>query len=101
MYLYRMKVDKALIDKLAGLSKLEFSPEECEAIEKNLTDMLNFVDKLNELDVENVAPLVYVNPATNIMRPDEPEIEVTREEALKNAPLADSDYFKIPKVIRK
>lgn len=96
-----MKVDKDLIDKLAGLAKLEFSPEECTAIEQNLSNMLDFVDKLRELDVTGVEPLVYVNPQTNIMRPDEPHMEISKEEALKNAPLADSDYFKVPKVIRK
>lgn len=96
-----MKVDKALIDKLASLSKLEFSEEECTAIEQNLSNMLDFIDKLNEVDVTGVEPLVYINPATNIMRPDETQMEITKEEALKNAPLADSDYFKVPKVIRK
>ena len=78
-----MKVDKALVDKLANLSKLTFDADEEKAIEQNLTDMLNFVGKLDELDVTGVEPLIYVNPA------------------LKNAPLADSDYFKVPKVLRK
>lgn len=96
-----MKVDKELIDRLAGLSKLEFSAEECVAIERNLSDMLQFVDKLRELDITGVEPLVYVNPEMNVMRPDEPHMEISKEEALKNAPLADSDYFKVPKVIRK
>ncbi len=96
-----MKVDKELIDRLAGLSKLEFSAEECAAIERNLSDMLQFVDKLRELDITGVEPLVYVNPEMNVMRPDEPHMEISKAEALKNAPLADSDYFKVPKVIRK
>ncbi|MBX7050086.1 MAG: Asp-tRNA(Asn)/Glu-tRNA(Gln) amidotransferase subunit GatC, partial [Chitinophagales bacterium] len=67
----------------------------------NLSDMLDFVDKLSEVDVSGVEPLVYVNPAINVMRPDEPHMDISKEEALKNAPLADSDYFKVPKVIRK
>ena len=96
-----MKVDKELIDKLAGLAKLEFTIEECAAIEQNLSSMLEFVDKLTELDVTGVEPLVYVNPDTNVMRPDDPRMEITKVEALQNAPLADSDYFKVPKVIRK
>jgi len=100
-YLYLMKVDKALIDKLASLSKLEFSEAECTAIEHNLSNMLDFIDKLNEVDVTGVEPLVYINPATNIMRQDEAHMDITKEDALKNAPLADSDYFKVPKVIRK
>ncbi|MBK7568897.1 MAG: Asp-tRNA(Asn)/Glu-tRNA(Gln) amidotransferase subunit GatC [Bacteroidetes bacterium] len=96
-----MKVDKTLVDKLANLSKLEFDEKEQDAIIKNLSDMLDFVGKLDEVDVEGIAPLIYMNSDTNVMRPDEPHMEITKEEALKNAPLADSDYFKVPKVIRK
>lgn len=96
-----MKVDKALVDKLANLSKLEFDEKEQNAIIKNLSDMLEFVGKLDELDVEGVQPLIYMNNDTNIMRPDVPHMDITKEEALKNAPLADSDYFKVPKVLRK
>ncbi len=96
-----MKVDKALVDKLANLSKLEFDEQEENAIIKNLSDMLDFVGKLDEVNVDGIEPLIYVNPDTNIMRKDEPHMEITKEEALKNAPLADSDYFKVPKVLRK
>jgi len=96
-----MKVDNILVAKLANLAKLEFDTEEAKAVERNLTNMLNFVSKLDELDVTGIAPLVYVNPETNVMRSDEVKMEITKEEALKNAPLADSDYFKVPKVIRK
>jgi len=96
-----MKVDKVLVEKLANLSKLEFDAAEEKAIEQNLTDMLNFVGKLDELDVTGIEPLVYVNPDTNVMRADEPKMEITKQEALENAPLADSDYFKVPKVLRK
>mgnify|MGYP003429182716 FL=1 len=96
-----MKVDKALVDKLANLSKLTFDADEEKAIEQNLTDMLNFVANHDELDVTRVEPLIYVNPELNVMRADEPKMEITKQEALKNAPLADSDYFKVPKVLRK
>lgn len=96
-----MKVDKTLVDKLANLSKLEFDAQEENAIIKNLSDMLDFVGKLDEVNVDGVEPLIYVNPDTNNMRKDIPHMEITKEEALKNAPLADSDYFKVPKVLRK
>ena len=96
-----MKVDKALVDNLANLSKLEFDETEQTAIVKNLSDMLDFVGKLDEVNVDGVDPLIYMNANTNVMRPDEPHMEISKEEALKNAPLADSDYFKVPKVLRK
>ena len=53
-----MKVDKTLVDKLANLSKLEFDEKEQDAIIKNLSDMLDFVGKLDEVDVEGIAPLI-------------------------------------------
>lgn len=96
-----MKVNKELVEKLADLSKLEFSPEEQAHVIDDLSNMLNFIDKLNELDVEGVEPLVYVNEDTNSLREDIVKMEITKEEALKNAPLADSDYFKVPKVLKK
>lgn len=96
-----MKVNKELVEKLADLSKLEFSPEEQVHVIDDLSNMLNFIDKLNELDVEGVEPLIYVNEDTNSLREDIVKMEITKEEALKNAPLADSDYFKVPKVLKK
>ena len=96
-----MKVNKELVEKLADLSKLEFSPEEQAHVIDDLSNMLNFIDKLNELDVEGVEPLIYVNEDTNSLREDIVKMEITKEEALKNAPLADSDYFKVPKVLKK
>lgn len=97
----RMKVDNILVAKLADLAKLEFDADEAKAVEQNLTNMLNFVGKLDEVDVTGIAPLVYVNPETNVMRDDVVIADTTKQEALRNAPLADSDYFKVPKVIRK
>lgn len=96
-----MKVDKELVDKLADLSKLEFSPEEQAHVIDDLSNMLDFIGKLNEVDVDGIEPLVYVNEDTNSLREDIVKMEITKEEALKNAPLADSDYFKVPKVLKK
>jgi aspartyl-tRNA(Asn)/glutamyl-tRNA(Gln) amidotransferase subunit C len=61
--------------------------------------MLNFIDKLNELDTDKVEPLIYMTNEQNVLRADEPVISVTQKEALKNAPQKDTDYFKVPKVI--
>ena len=96
-----MKVDTHLVDRLAELAKLEFDAESKEEIIKDLDKMIQFVDKLSELDTEGIEPLVYVNEDVNIMRRDEVKHEVTKEEGLKNAPLKDSDYIKVPKVLNK
>ncbi len=96
-----MKVDKALVEKLADLSKLEFDENEKTEIVQTLSNMLDFVGRLDDVNVDGVEPLIYMNDAINIMRMDTAIMEITKEEALKNAPLADSDYIKVPKVIRK
>lgn len=94
-----MTVDEKLIDEIAHLSRLEFNDESKTAMMNDLNKMLAFVEKLNELDTENVEPLIYMTEEYNMMREDKVETTIDREEALKNAPKRDSDYFRVPKVI--
>jgi aspartyl-tRNA(Asn)/glutamyl-tRNA(Gln) amidotransferase subunit C len=97
-----MKIDERTVDKLAELSKLEFNdPSSKEAIINDLNRMVAFVDKLAEVDTEGVEPLIYMSDETNVLREDEVKHEITQQDALKNAPKKDSDYFKVPKVIEK
>lgn len=96
-----MEIDITTVDKLADLSKLNFENEAKAAIVKDLNNMLSFVNKLNELDTEGLAPLVYMTDETNILRNDEVKHDLTQADALKNAPKRDSDYFKMPKVLDK
>ena len=96
-----MEVNDALIDNLSNLARLEFSAEEKEDIKKDLRRMIEFVEKLGELDTSGVEPLLHMSPAINVLREDRPGDSVSREEALANAPATDGTYFKTPKVIRK
>jgi len=96
-----MKIDDALIDKLSTLSKLEFEGKDREEIKKDLERMLTFVDKLNEVDTDEVEPLVYMTDEYAVLRDDEAENTLSKEDALKNAPSKDSDYFRVPKVLNK
>jgi aspartyl-tRNA(Asn)/glutamyl-tRNA(Gln) amidotransferase subunit C len=96
-----MKIDQTLIDKLARLSQLEFNSDTKAKMEDDLNKILAFVDKLNEVDTENVEPLIYLNEETNKLREDEIGEHLPKEKALKNAPSKDSDYFKVPTVLKK
>lgn len=96
-----MKIDKEMVDHLAHLSRLEFENEAKEEIINDLNRILSFVEKLNELDTENIAPLIYMNDETNVLREDFVVQDITQEEALKDAPKRDSDYFKVPKMVEK
>jgi aspartyl-tRNA(Asn)/glutamyl-tRNA(Gln) amidotransferase subunit C len=96
-----MKADDLMIDKIASLARLEFKDEEKESIRKDMSQILTFVEKLNELDTNGIEPLIYMTEDVNVMRKDEVIHEINHEEALKNAPKKDSDYFRLPKVIGK
>lgn len=96
-----MQVDDALVDKLSKLAMLQFSEEEKGEIKSDLEKMIGFVDKLKELDTSSAEPLLHMSGNTDILREDTPGNMVSREEALKNAPLHDDQYFKVPKVIKK
>jgi aspartyl-tRNA(Asn)/glutamyl-tRNA(Gln) amidotransferase subunit C len=96
-----MEVNDTLVDKLAHLSRLEFNAAEKEEIRHDLQRMIGFVEKLNELDLDGVEPLLFISDNVNVLREDEVKGSITREEALKNAPLHDEQFFKVPKVIKK
>ncbi len=96
-----MKLDLQTVEKLAELAKLEFTEQEKEALLNDLNRILEFMDKLNELDTTGVEPLVYMNDEVNVLRADEVIQVLTHEEALLNAPKKDSDYFRVPKVLEK
>jgi aspartyl-tRNA(Asn)/glutamyl-tRNA(Gln) amidotransferase subunit C len=96
-----MEVNDALVDKLAHLSRLSFKPAEKDAIRNDLQRMIAFVEKLNELDVTGVEPLMHMSDEVNILRDDEVKGSVPREEAFENAPAHDGSFFQVPKVIKK
>ena len=96
-----MEVNDALIDNLANLARLEFPANEKEAIKADLQRMIQFVEKLGELDTTGVEPLLHMSSETNVLRDDEPRGSIGREEALSAAPATDGIYFEVPKVIRK
>tara|TARA_B110000263_G_C14843004_1_gene300584 strand:+ start:53 stop:343 length:291 start_codon:yes stop_codon:yes gene_type:complete len=96
-----MKIDNQLIEDLARLAKLKFDKQAIEKMKADLESILGFVDKLSEIDTEGVDPLIYLSEELNVLRTDEIGEEITQEDALKNAPEKDSDYFKVPTVLKK
>ena len=94
-----MKVTRDQVRYIATLARLRFDPAEEEEIAGQLTRILDYVDKLNELDLTDVAPMSHVLDLFNIVRNDLAESRISREQALSNAPDADESYFRVPKVI--
>jgi aspartyl-tRNA(Asn)/glutamyl-tRNA(Gln) amidotransferase subunit C len=96
-----MKITDELIDRLAGLARLEFQGNEKQAIREDMERMVGFIEKLNEVDTEGVKPLTHIHADPIPMREDQVVEEVTHAQALKNAPDHDSDYFRVPRVLDK
>lgn len=96
-----MKVDDKLVDHLAHLSRLEFDATAKEKMKSDFEKILDFVAQLDKVDTEGVEPLVYMSKETNVLRVDTVKGEVSQKEALKNAPGKDTDYIRVPKVIKK
>ncbi len=84
---------------IAALARLRFSEEEEHHLAEQMSEILDYMDKLNELDTTDVSPMSHVLDLYNVFREDAARQRITPEEALHNAPDADSDYFRVPKVI--
>lgn len=95
-----MDISNEMIDKFADLTKLEFKAEKKEKPKTDLNNITSFIEKLNEIDTENVEPLIFMSEGENILH-DVVKQTMTHEEALKNTPSKDSDYFRVPKFIDK
>lgn len=97
-----MKIDEATLDRIAELARLDFSdPAARAAILKDMQRVIDFVEKLNEIDTTGVEPLIHLSEEQNVLRDDVALPGLSKEEALMNAPVKDSDYFKVPKVVDK
>lgn len=96
-----MKLDKKEVEKLAHLARLEFTEEEKEEMVQDMDKILGFVEKINEMDLDEVTPLVYMVEEGNVLRKDVVDQKISKEEALENAPDKNSDYFKVPKVLQR
>lgn len=90
-----------MIERLAHLARLEFSEEEKKELKVDLERMIEFVEKLKEVDTAGEEPLLHITNAVNVLRNDEVKQTITKQEALLNAPLSDGNFFKVPKVIKK
>ena len=95
-----MKIAAAALDRIAELARLDLSdPAKRESMLTGMQRVINFVEKLNEVDTTGVEPLIFLTEETDVLREDIAASTTTQEEALRNAPVKDSDYFKVPRVV--
>ena len=93
------KIDEAQVRKVAKLSRLELTETEVQEFTGQLSAILDYVEKMNELDTDNVEPLAHCLPISNVFREDRAKESLGVEKALANAPQRDDHFFKVPKIL--
>lgn len=94
-----MKISKEEVKHIAMLSRLDLNEEEITVYQNQLSRILDYVEKLNEIDTLQVEPVSHVVELNNVMRPDIVKPSIPRDEALKNAPDSVEKFFRVPKII--
>ncbi|TAE62779.1 MAG: Asp-tRNA(Asn)/Glu-tRNA(Gln) amidotransferase GatCAB subunit C, partial [Bacteroidetes bacterium] len=98
LYFYTMEVTDKLVEHLANLSKVHFTPTEKAALQTDLQNMIGFVEQLQQVDTTHVQPLLHMCEPLPILRADELAASLTQELATANAALAKNPFFAVPKV---
>lgn len=93
------RIDEQQVRHVAVLSRLKLSEGEVATFSRQLSAMLEYVEKLNELDTSDVEPTVHAVPISNVLRDDEPEEPMGVDEALANAPQREGSFYRVPKVL--
>ncbi len=93
------KIDQNQVRKVARLARLELTNEEVEEFTGQLGAILDYVEKMNELDTDNVEPLAHCLAITNVLREDRIKESLGNDKTLANAPQRDGEFFKVPKIL--
>ncbi|MDI6641598.1 MAG: Asp-tRNA(Asn)/Glu-tRNA(Gln) amidotransferase subunit GatC [Elusimicrobiota bacterium] len=94
-----MKITKKDVEYIAHLARLQLTEEEIEKFTDQLGAILEYMDKLNQLNTTDIPPTTHVMPSSNIWREDIPERYKDTDSILNNAPEKESNYFKVKKII--
>jgi len=94
-----MKITKEEIEHIALLARLSLSEEEKDLFGTQLSSILDYMEKLNELDTMDIELTSHVLSLSNVMRDDIPALSIPREDALMNAPAHTEKFYRVPKII--
>lgn len=86
------------VEHVAKLARLELTEEEKIKFSKQLGDVLEYAQQMNEINTDGVEPMSHAIPIVNVMREDEVVNEICREELMANAPLKEDGFFRVPKI---
>lgn len=94
-----MNINRPLLNKIAHLARLEFDDRDAEKMMQDMSAIVTWIEKLNEIDTTGVEPLTTMSHEMNVLRADEAKPSLDKSEVLKNAPKKDDHYFRVPKVL--
>jgi aspartyl-tRNA(Asn)/glutamyl-tRNA(Gln) amidotransferase subunit C len=94
-----MGIERAAVDHVARLARLDLSEEERVRMQAELTTILDHVTRIQALDLDGVEPTDHTVPLRNVMRPDEVKASLSQEDALANAPAAEDGRFMVPRIV--
>ena len=94
-----MEINRATLDKIAHLARLEFNECEAEQMMRDMTEIVTWVEKLKEVNTEGIEPLTSMSHEINAFREDQASPQLSHDRALSQAPKHDDGYFRVPKVI--
>ena len=86
------------VEHVAKLARLELTEEEKQKFSTQLNSILEYVNEMNEIDTTDIEPMSHALPVYNVMREDEVSYEQTKEELMKNAPMEEDGFFRVPKI---
>ena len=93
------KITQKDVEYVAALAQLALDDVTKERLVGEMGDILGYMDKLNELNTDTIEPMMHAQEMTNVYRDDEVKPSLSREEALRNAPQTDGEYFLVPKIL--
>lgn len=94
-----MKISLKEVSHIAHLARLHLTDEEMEKFSHQLSNILSYMEKLNELDTSNIEPTSHVMPIKNVFREDKISSCLSPQDALKNAPDRADNFFRVPRII--
>lgn len=94
-------ITEDIVRYVALLARIELDADDIAMYRTQLSDILEYIGQLNEVETKDINPLTHVlSSMKNVFRDDNPEDSISQEDALKNAPLKEGNFFKVPKVIK-
>ena len=94
-----MKIDMKQVEYVANLARIALSDEEKRKFAEQLGEIIEYVEKLNELDTENIEPMAHATGLVNVFREDEPKSSLPADKAVENAPEREGNFFRVPRVV--